>query len=79
MSGLTCGTTDSSLFDCSSTTPIGSVETTTSCTHADDASVRCQGLETGNSMTLCNNVGEKKKLKNELNKNRTHYSYYQVA
>ena len=48
MSGLACGTTELSLFDCSSITPIGSVESSTSCTHADDASVRCQGLATGN-------------------------------
>ena len=45
MSGLTCGTTQLSLFSCTSTTPIGSVPT--SCRHADDASVRCQGLATG--------------------------------
>ena len=51
MSGLTCGTTELSLFSCSSTTAIGSVESSTSCTHADDASVRCQGLVTGNYYT----------------------------
>ena len=50
MGGLTCATTELSLFSCSSATPLGSVETSTSCTHADDASVRCQGLATG---TLC--------------------------
>ena len=47
MSGLSCGTTELSLFSCSSTTPLGSVESTTTCTHADDAAVRCQGLATG--------------------------------
>ena len=45
MSGLTCGTTQLSLFSCTSTSPIGSVPT--SCRHADDAAVRCQGLATG--------------------------------
>lgn len=47
MGGLTCGTTELSLFSCSSTTQLGSVESTTTCTHANDVSVRCQGLETG--------------------------------
>ena len=46
MSGLSCGTTELSLFSCSSATPLGSVENTTSCRHADDAAVRCQGLAT---------------------------------
>ena len=46
MSGLTCGTTELSLFSCTSATPIGSVPS--SCRHADDAAVRCQGLATGN-------------------------------
>ena len=45
MSGLTCGTTQLSLFSCTSTSPIGSVPS--SCRHADDAAVRCQGLATG--------------------------------
>ena len=48
MSGLTCGTTQLSLFSCSSTSPIGSVPL--SCRHADDAAVRCQGLATGNHL-----------------------------
>ena len=46
MSGLTCGTTQLSLFSCSSTSSIGSVPA--SCRHTDDASVRCQGLATSN-------------------------------
>ena len=50
MSGLTCGTTQVSLFTCSSTTTLGTVEISTSCRHADDASVRCQGLATGDSI-----------------------------
>ena len=48
MSGLSCGTTELSLFSCSSVTAIGSVESTTSCSHSDDVAVRCQGLATGN-------------------------------
>ena len=52
MSGLTCGTTQQlSLFNCMLATPIGSVENMTSCTHADDAAVRCQGLATGYFLT----------------------------
>ena len=46
MSGLSCGTTELSLFSCSSVTTIGSVETTTTCAHSNDAAVRCQGLAT---------------------------------
>ena len=52
MSGLTCGTNELSLFSCSSNTSLGTVETTTSCRHADDASVRCQGLATGTYVYL---------------------------
>ena len=48
MSGLSCGTTELSLFSCTSATTIGTVETTTTCTHSNDAAVRCQGLATGN-------------------------------
>ena len=49
MSDLTCGTTELSLFDCSSSTPLGSVENTTMCRHANDVAVRCQGTVTGDS------------------------------
>ena len=48
MSGLTCGTTQLSLFSCSSTSPVGSVPS--SCRHADDASVRCQELAAGSNV-----------------------------
>jgi hypothetical protein len=50
MSGLTCGTTQLSLFSCTSTSPIGSVPS--ECRHADDAAVRCRGLTTGNHLGL---------------------------
>ncbi len=50
MSGLTCGTTQLSLFSCTSTTPIGSVPS--SCRHTDDAAVRCQGLATSNHIQI---------------------------
>ena len=52
MSGLTCGTTQLSLFNCTFDTPIGSVENMTLCRHADDAAVRCQGLATGYFLTF---------------------------
>ena len=44
MSGLTCVGTEITLFSCTSTVPIGSVGPT--CTHSNDAAVRCQGLPT---------------------------------
>ena len=46
MSGLTCGGTETSLFSCSSTVPLGSVQGSTSCMHSNDVAVRCQGLPT---------------------------------
>ena len=48
MSGLTCGGTETSLFSCTSNTPLGSVGTSTTCSHSNDVAVRCQGLPTGN-------------------------------
>ena len=47
MSGLTCTGTESSLFSCSSSISLGSVEVSTTCTHSNDVAVRCQGLPTG--------------------------------
>ena len=46
MSDLTCSGTESSLFSCTTNTPTGSVESTTTCTHGNDVSVRCSGLST---------------------------------
>ena len=48
MSDLTCAGTEASLFSCTSNTPLGSVQNTTSCTHSNDVSVRCSGYSPGN-------------------------------
>ena len=48
MSDLTCAGTEASLFTCTSNTPLGSVQNTTTCTHLNDVSVRCSGYSPGN-------------------------------
>ena len=48
MSDLTCSGTEPSLFTCTSNTPLGSVQNTTTCTHLNDVSVRCSGYSSGN-------------------------------
>ena len=53
MSDLTCSGTEASLFICTSITPLGSVQNTTTCTHMDDVSVRCAGLTEGIVKILC--------------------------
>ncbi len=47
MSGLSCSGTEQTLFDCTATTPLGQVQSTTTCTHANDVAVRCRGLQSG--------------------------------
>lgn len=47
MSDLLCGGSETSLFSCSSSTPLGTVESSTSCSHSNDVAVRCQGLPSG--------------------------------
>ena len=49
ISDLTCIGTETSLFRCSSSTPLGSVSST-SCTHSNDVAVRCQGLPSGDQL-----------------------------
>ena len=46
ISDLTCIGTETSLFECSSSTPLGSISSI-SCTHSNDVAVRCQGLPSG--------------------------------
>ena len=48
MSDLTCAGTEASLFTCTSNTPLGSVQNTTTCTHLNDVSIRCSGYSPGN-------------------------------
>ena len=48
MGDLTCTGTEASLFSCTSNTPLGSVQNTTTCTHLNDVSVRCSGFSPGN-------------------------------
>ena len=55
MSGLTCSGSETSLFSCSSTTPLGGVGST-SCTHSNDVAVRCQGLPAGTILYLHANL-----------------------
>ena len=47
ISDLSCTGNEITLFSCSTNTPLGTVESSTSCMHSNDVAVRCQGLPSG--------------------------------